>query len=628
MSGICAVWRKDDPRSSGHTLAQMTPGLRVVAPERVTTKQEGAVALGVSSRFGSEQIYGNGRVTLACDADLCRENELIEAAGGFAADQPEQQTAALLLRLYERFGCDFVGRLRGAFSVILWDSTEHILLAAVDGFGIKRLAYYHDSEKVMVATRIGALAAAGEVAPAVNPRAIANILNFTTSLGPETVLANVSRVLPGEMLVASMTGVRTRRYWDMRYGVGQETSEKRLAEEMEAVVERSVADHCKNDPAETLGAFLSGGTDSSTVVGMMDRIGRRPVTAYSIGFEEEVFNELEYAVIAARKFGATHRTGLVGPRDCAAALPSILKAFDEPFANASAIPTYLCARLAAENGTKVLLAGDGGDELFGGNERYRIDRIFGIYHDIPQLVRKGMIEPALAILPGVSVLRKAQSYVRRANIPALDRFFSYHFLCAHNRAEIFEPDFIASLGGYSILDVPAQYYREAPATAHLDRLLYVDVKMTLGDSDLPKVVCAAELAGVGVRFPFLDRDVAEFSGRVPARLKLKGFKKRYLFKRAFRNLLPPEVIRKKKHGFGIPVSSWLKSDPELRQLTWDTLFSARALNRGYFRQAFVEDLFRKYEADDSTYYGDNVWTLLMLELWHRQFVDASTKVTA
>jgi asparagine synthase (glutamine-hydrolysing) len=184
------------------------------------------------------------------------------------------------------------------------------------------------------------------------------------------------------------------------------------------------------------------------------------------------------------------------------------------------------------------------------------------------------------------------------------------------------------MNGYSVLDVPSRYYRDAPASDHLDRLLYVDVKITLGDSDLPKVTSMSEMAGIQVRFPFLDRSVAEFSGRMPAALKVKGFDKRYLFKRAFRELLPAEVIRKKKHGFGIPVAGWLKSDRSLRELARDTLFSTCAFERGYFRRQFVEDLFRKHEADDSTYYGDTVWTFLILELWHRQFIDESAKVTA
>jgi len=270
---------------------------------------------------------------------------------------------------------------------------------------------------------------------------------------------------------------------------------------------------------------------------------------------------------------------------------------------------------------KTLLAGDGGDELFGGNERYRTDKIFHLYQSAPWLLRKGLVEPALALAPELGPLGRAKRYVRRSNMPAVERFFSYSFLCAHPPHEVFEADFLADLAGYAILDTPARYYREAPARDHLDRLLYVDVKITLGDSDLPKVTRMAEMAGIQTRFPFLDRSVAEFSGSIPASLKVKGFDKRYLFKRAFRNLLPEEVLRKKKHGFGIPVAYWLKSDARLRDFSRDTLFSSRALGRGYFRRAFLEELIRLHEADDTTYYGDTLWSFLVLELWHRQFVD-------
>jgi len=285
--------------------------------------------------------------------------------------------------------------------------------------------------------------------------------------------------------------------------------------------------------------------------------------------------------------------------------------------------------LAAEHGVRVLLAGDGGDELFGGNERYRTDKIFEAYHRIPIGIRKRLIEPALTVLPARGeFVRRARSYVRRANLPGAERMFTYQFLATHSPAEVFAHDFLDSLGKYSFLAIPGQHYSAAHARDHLDRLLYVDMKITLADNDLPKVTCMSELAGVRTRFPFLDRSVAEFAGRVPAKLKVKGFEKRYLFKRAFRELLPTEIIRKKKHGFGIPVSAWMKWDKGMRDLSHDTLLSSRALARGYFRRQFIEDLFRHYDRDDSTYYGDALWTFLAIELWHRQTVDEPAKAIA
>jgi len=462
----------------------------------------------------------------------------------------------------------------------------------------------------------------------VNPKAIVNILNFTSNLGPETIFTTIRRMAPGTLLSASNGQVRIQKYWDMRYAGDSGRSERELSRDLEQVVERSVADHTRRLRLAETGAFLSGGTDSSTVVGMMTRAAKGPVKAFSIGFEEQPFNELGYAEMAARKFQSEHHTYLVRAQDCFEALPRMVRYFDEPFGNSSAIPTYFCARLAAEHGVKTLLAGDGGDELFGGNERYAIDKLFEIYHRIPRALRTAFIEPTASVLSRAGVAGRPQRYIQKANMPGVERMFCFQFLLTHSFSEIFDGDFLASLGDYRMLEIPARHYAEAEARDHLDRLLYVDMKITLADNDLPKVTAMGELAGVQTRFPFLYQPVAEFSGRIPARLKVKGFKKRYLFKQAFRDLLPQEIIHKKKHGFGIPVATWMKTDKRLRELLHDTVFSARALGRGYFRRPFLEGLLRQFEADDSTYYGDTLWTFLALELWHCQTVDESARVGA
>jgi asparagine synthase (glutamine-hydrolysing) len=582
--------------------------------------QDAGVA--VSSRFGGQQIFESDTAIIACDTELYNEAELAALVNYEDRRTNGISTAALLAVLYERFGPDFVEKLRGAFSLVLWDRVTRRLVAAIDGFGIHRLAYFHDARMLLVATRVDALAQSGQFDREINPRAIANVLNFTANLAPETIFTKVRRLDPGMILIAQNGRPQLRKFWDMRYGQVSEKREEPLSRTLESLVERSVADYCRTDSFAEVGAFLSGGTDSSTVVGMMSRTGKGPVNAFSIGFQEQPFDELDYARIAARRFRAAHHTYLVGPEDCFEALPHMVRSFDEPYGNSSAIPTYFCARLAAQNGIKTLLAGDGGDELFGGNERYLTDRIFATYQAIPKILRKGFVELILNSIPVRSGLaRKAKGYIRRSNLPAIERYFSYHFLTSHPPAEVFEAGFLDRLEGYSVADIPSRHYSQAMARDHLDRLLYVDVKMTLADNDLPKVTCMSELAGVRVRFPYLDRAVAEFSGTIPALLKIKNFEKRYLFKRAFRNLLPAEVIHKKKHGFGIPVAVWMKSDRRLRELTHDTIFSTRSLARGYFRRPFIESLIRAHEMEKTTYYGDILWTFLTMELWLRQFVD-------
>ena len=623
MSGICAVWRRDYSEQVGEALSAVTEGLFLHPAERVERLTASGIGLGVSARFATQQVYQDSQVMVACDADLSNEKELWGSAGR----REDAGTAALLATLYDRFRADFVGKLRGAFSFVLWDRRERKLLAAVDGVGVKRLVYHHDAKALLIASRIDAITRHYGVDREINPRAIANVLNFSANLAPETIFAKVQRLAPGTLLHFSNGQMRVDTYWDMRYPVESRSNEARLSRELESVVEQSVARNSYNDSSVGLGAFLSGGTDSSTVVGLMARTGQAPVKAFSIGFQEQAFNELEYAELAAKRFGAEHHTYLVGPEDCFDALPQMIASFDEPFGNSSAIPTYFCARLAAEHGVGILLAGDGGDEMFGGNPWYSTDKVFGAYQSVPSVLRKGLIEPVLSALPFRNgLVGKARSYVRRSNLPGLERIMSYHFLRAHAPQDVFEADFLGELASYSVLDVPQRYYAQAPASDHLNRMLYSDLKIVLGDSDLPKVTTMSELAGVQVRFPFLDRTVAEFSGRIPANLKVKGFQKRYLFKRAFQQLLPVEIREKKKHGFGIPVSTWLKSDRRLRELAHDSLLSSRAFGRGYFKRDFIEDLFRKHESDDTPYYGDTLWTFLALELWHRQFVDEPLKV--
>jgi asparagine synthase (glutamine-hydrolysing) len=622
MSGICGVWRTDNAGHVARTLSSVAHGLCLTEEERIEQIATPSAGVAVAARFKTQQVYDDGSVLVACDADLHNESELETLAGALLPTPKNARAAALIATLYRRLGSDFIAKLNGNFSFVLWDQLERRMLAAVDRFGVNRLVYFQNAPMLAVASRIDALLRTGEITPDVNPRAIANFMNFGVNLAPETVFEKVQRLAPGTFLVASEKAVRVEPYWNMRYDAGADSDERVLAARLESVVAEAVAAQLKNDDFRDVGAFLSGGTDSSTIVGMMSRLGRGPVKTFSIGFDNERFNELGYAALTARKFRTDHHTYLVNPADCFEALPRMVGFFDEPFANSSAIPVYFCTRLAAQNGVRTLLGGDGGDELFGGNERYQTDKIFQAYQRVPRPLRKGLIEPVLALFPTErGLLGKAKRYIRRSNIPPVERFFSYNFLSAHSPREVFEPDFLQTLRGYSVLDTPLHYYEHGPAQDHLDRLLYIDLKMTLGDSDLPKVTQMAEMAGIQTRFPFLAPPVAELSGCVPAHLKVKGFEKRYLFKQAFRHLLPDEVLRKKKHGFGIPVASWLKSDSRLRDFSRDILFSSRALGRGYFRRTFLEELIALHEADDTSYYGDNVWSFLILEIWHRQFVD-------
>ncbi|HET7208495.1 MAG TPA: asparagine synthase-related protein [Terriglobales bacterium] len=553
---------------------------------------------------------------VACDAELYND-ELRESCGSAFST-----TTELIGSLYQRYGISFLERLRGAFSVALWDERARQLVLAVDRFGIKRLCYAFCDTEVVFATDPRAIFASGRRAKQVSLGAIVDYFVYNVVPIPQTAFEGVMRVAPGECVVWTPDGVHRQRYWEMRYPEDASGSTGKLARELAQHMEEAVRTTTAGlNPART-GCFLSGGTDSSSILALLTRIHHVPPHAFSIGFAEERFNELEYARIAAKHNQAKHVECLLGPDVVLSTIDKIVAAYDEPFGNSSAIPTYHCAREARERGMEVLLAGDGGDELFGGNERYRTEQIFDLYQAIPRAVRSHLIEPALfKAPPALKLLGKMQRYIRISNTGNPERYCQWRLLRVFPPEQVLGSDMPFRNGHSDVLATVRRHYNSAPAHSELNRLLYVDVKMTLGDDDLPKVVRTAELAGIQVRFPYLDHKLAEFSGRLPAGLKVRHLEKRYLFKQATRDLLPAAILHKRKHGFGLPIGFWLKVEPRLHAWAQDVLLDPRTYQRGYFRREFIETLFVRMQQDDTPYFGDLLWVFLMLELWHRQHVE-------
>lgn len=572
---------------------------------------------GVVSSLGADSVQSTDQVWAVADMDLTNLAELRALAGCRRDDAP------LLPALYGLDGPRFVRRLHGAFALALYDRGLRVLILAVDRFGMRRLYYTTDRSRTVFASRSCALAAVPGVAERVDLTAVYNYLNFGCVPAPGSIFDGVHRLAPGELLRVRAGDTRLETYWDMEYHE-QPVRYVEGAAMLSRLVEEGVARALHGRTPKETGAFLSGGTDSSTVVGLLTRLTGERVNAFSIGFREPRYDERGYAELAARHFGAAHYTRIVSADDALAALPRLVEAYDEPFGNNSAIGALFCAELARECGMRCLLAGDGGDEIFGGNERYRTDRVFARYHRIPAAVRQSLVEPVLLGMPdgGLSLVGRAQRYVRRANLPNPRRFYSWEFFVAQQAEELLSPEFLAAADRQAPWIIAQAYFDRTVGTAELNRLLYLDLKVAIGDNDLLKVTRAAELAGVAARFPLLDSALVEFTGTLPADLKVRGLEKRYLFKRAFRSLLPPEILAKRKHGFGVPTSLWLKTHPGFRGLARDTLLSTRARQRGYFRAGALQRCFDLHESDDSAYYGDILWVALMLELWHRRHADA------
>ncbi|MCI0621705.1 MAG: asparagine synthase (glutamine-hydrolyzing) [Acidobacteria bacterium] len=562
---------------------------------------------------------------------VCRQHDLCVVCAGDFYNAPElkaqfngtgsrlEQEASLIATMYRQRGPRFLSLLRGAFSLAVWDGRRRQLLLATDPFGIRPLHYCFDNARLAFGSRISAVLKAPEIPKRIDLNAIYEYFFFSCIPTPDTAYLGIKKVPPGHYLLFSQASLKIEPYWKIRFEEDFSQSPSYFADGIRTRLKEAVRTQSNYQEPARVGAFLSGGTDSSTISGLLGSVLGRTSKTFSIGFGEDQFNEISYARIANHHFQTEHREYFVTPEDTAALIPDLVQAYDEPFGNASAVPTYYCARLARQNGVELMLAGDGGDELFGGNSRYADDKIFEVYQQVPQWFRKYCFEPLLFGLPmpGNGLFGKARKYVRRSNIPQPQRYFSYNLLYTVDPKEIFSKDFLATIDRDSPLSLAREYYEGAGVTSMLNRLLHIDLKIIITDNDLRKVTRMCELANVRVRYPMLDLDLVEFTGTIPAPLKVKGFDKRHIFKEAFRGFLPPEIIAKKKHGFGLPISPWLRKTSRLRELAQDTLLSQASLQRGYFKPGFLEHLFELHRNDQSNFFGDNLWVFLMLELWHQ-----------
>jgi asparagine synthase (glutamine-hydrolysing) len=502
--------------------------------------------------------------------------------------------------------------VHGDFALAAFDHAGGRALLAVDRSGARSL-YYAVADGVLVfASSLQQLIRHPAVRSEIEPQALYDYIHFHVIPGPGTIYRDIRRLLPGEYALFERGSLRLGSYWSPIFSESEATDFNRLRDEFRALLSDAVR---RASAGHTTACFLSGGTDSSTMLGMLGQTsGARP-PGFSIGFAATGYDEIAFARIAAQRFNADHHEYYVTPDDVAAAIPQIAAAYAEPFGNSSAIPTYYCARFAKQHGIQRMIAGDGGDELFGGNERYAKQYVFNLYESIPSPLRQGLIEP-LVQLPGFDALpiaRKAKSYVAQAKVPMPDRLESYNLLERIGAEQVFDPEFLASIDRGRPLALRRAIYHGSNARSQINRMLALDFRVTLADNDLPKVTRMCALAEVEVAFPMLDDALFEFSLRLAPQLKLRGRKLRYFFKEALRGFLPDEIINKQKHGFGLPFGVWMLQHPRLLELSRDSLSSLKG--RAIIRPAFIDDLLGDKTRQHPGYYGTMVWVLMMLELW-------------
>lgn len=521
-----------------------------------------------------------------------------------------------VLDAYRQRGQAMLESLGGSFSLVLLDNDGRDVLLAVDRAGVGTLAYAAVDDGIVFGSSVPIVEACREAQTRVDAQSLFNYVFLHVVPGPRTILEGVRRLPPGGCVTLRNGAIEVGRYWRMRYVEDRDYDLDALKREFRALLERAVADCAEGG---TTGAFLSGGTDSSTIAGVLTQVTNRPARTYSIGFAEEGYDEMAYARIAAKHFGTEHHEYYVTPDDVFALAARVAAHCDQPFANASAVPVFYCADYARRDGVLSLLGGDGGDELFGGNERYATQAMLSWYSRIPPIVRRALVEPALdalAFAHRVPLVRKARGYVAQARQSPPEQLHAYNMFRRLPLGDVFTPEFLARVDPGRPLALMLETYDQAAAATPLNRMLALDLEFTLADNDLFKVRSMCELAGVQADFPMLDDSLMAFSARLPSHLKLRGLTLRYFFKEALRDFLPHEIIVKRKHGFGLPVGIWMKSHAPLRELMYDAV---RALGeRGLVQRAFVERLIAGHQNDSAAYWGAQIWSFAQLELWLAQ----------
>ncbi len=565
--------------------------------------------LGPAAGLAAAALHGNATLHEGDDLLVAVVGRPSFADAALAQRAEREGGAAAFAQGFVDRGPGLLAGVTGLFAAAILRTDGSEALLAIDRCGCFPLYFEREEGCLLFGSSPLCLPGGGGV----DPQAIYDYVFFHQVPAPRSVLRGQSRLLPGEYLHVR-DGRTERALFGRTVYRGRRAPLEELKREFRGLLRGAVE---RSAGSAAAGAFLSGGTDSSTVAGILTQVLGRPAKTYSIGFAAEGYDEMEFARTAARHFGTDHHEYYVTPDDVLAAIPRIAAAHGNPFANESAVPTYFCARLAADDGVHRMLAGDGGDEIFGGNERYASQRVFDVYGRVPRLFR-ALLEPLLRRFPfgeRLALVRKARSYIRQANTRLPDRLYNYTLLRMLGAERVFEPSFLASVDREEPIRLAREVYDGADADSSLNRLLALDLKFTLADNDLVKVNGSCGLAGVEVAYPFLDDAMVAFAARLPSDLKVKGYQLRWFFKWALADFLPEKILRKQKHGFGLPFGVWLRTHEPLQALASDCLAGLRG--RGIVRPAFLDEILELHRTGHAGYYGVMIWTLMMLELWFR-----------
>jgi asparagine synthase (glutamine-hydrolysing) len=525
----------------------------------------------------------------------------------------------VIVHAYEEWGLDFVQKLRGMFSIAVWDAARRRLVLARDRLGIKPLFYALVGHRLYFGSEIKAITRHRSLSRAIDPVGLFSYFSLSYIPAPSTIFASVKKLLPGHLLIAENGAVRTQKYWDLAFVPDHTRSLSATIDELRAHLEEAVRLHMISDVP--LGSFLSGGIDSGIVTALMSQVSSEPVRTFCMGFGGNIGGHLDerpYAKQIADRCRTVHHEQEVLPH-VADVIFKIVTAFDEPFADDSAIPSYYLSELTRQH-VKVALSGLGGDELFGGYERYLGFQLSSTYNLLPRFVREQLLRSLVDSLPeranGRYTVNHLKRFVRSASLSDDMRYFGFVSSDPHTVGRLFaEP--APFLEGYeNCKELVLGYYRSVQATTPLDRVFYCDIKTYLPDDILACTDRTSMAHSLEVRVPFLDHKLMEFCATIPSQFKIRRWTKKYVLRRIAADLLPSGVLNHRKQGFASPMTQWLRSD--LKKYATDALHPSRVARRGLFNPRGVQEIL-SHHFERKEIFDKLIWSLLIFDTWHEMY---------
>ncbi|MFM7316382.1 MAG: asparagine synthase (glutamine-hydrolyzing) [bacterium] len=561
----------------------------------------------------------DGTLWITFNGEIYNFQELRDELAKAGHSIKSQSDTEVILHAYEQWGERCVERFRGMFAFAIWDTRKKRLFAARDRVGKKPFFYHWDGQTFRFASEIAAIVSDSGVSRRINPSAIDYYLTWGYIPAPMTPYADVHKLPPAHTLVfeASDSGwlVTTNKYWQLAYSPKSNLRFEDACEEIRLLLTEAVRLRMISDVP--LGAFLSGGIDSSIIVGLMAGLSSRPVKTFSIGFRESRFNELDHARRIASRWGTEHHEFIVEP-DAVGILPNLVRHYGEPYADSSAIPTYYVSKVTREHVT-VALNGDGGDEGFLGYERYLANGIAEKLSRIPG----SSIAVSLAgkLIPGSTdsknVMQRIKRFLKVASMPERDRYAHWiGYFGQADKNKLYKKGFSELVDSADSLHWYERLVKSEPGLSAIERANLADIQSYLPYDLLVKVDIASMACSLEARSPLLDHKVLEFGARLPVEFKLQGKKGKQILRQAFSDLLPPENVNRRKAGFGVPVGDWFRGP--MQEMLRQVLGSKSATIRGYLAGDEIDRLLHEHVSNrqDHTF---KVWNLLMLELWHQEF---------